>query len=64
MKDLITTYYFYQASDPTKEKIAKLKGQSLEWAVESFATLKGLSINDFRKLYRVEEWAPVSEGRF
>jgi hypothetical protein len=61
MEDTITTYYFYQASDPTKEKIAKLRSESLEWAEQSFATLKGLSIDDFRKLYRVEEWAAVSK---
>jgi hypothetical protein len=55
-------YYFYQASDPKKEKIAKMRSESLEWAEETFATLKGLNIDDFRKLYRVEEWTPVSKG--
>jgi hypothetical protein len=52
-------YYFYIAKDPLKEKIAKGRADSLEEATKMFAILKGLDIDEFRKLYTVAIWTPA-----
>lgn len=52
-------YYFYITKDPLKEKIAKAKARSLEEATKTFAILKGLDIDEFRKLYTVASWNPA-----
>lgn len=52
-------YYFYGTNDPLKEKIAKSRANSIEEAVQFFAILKGLDINEFRKLYTVAVWNPA-----
>lgn len=52
-------YYFYGISDPLKEKIAKGRANSVEEATKMFAVLKGLDINEFRKIYIVAIWNPA-----
>jgi hypothetical protein len=57
-------YYFYAAIDPLKEKIAKARASSVEEAIKTFSILKGLSENEFRKLYNVTEWPTVQPKPF
>jgi hypothetical protein len=52
-------YYFYVISDPLKEKIAKGRANSIDEAMKMFAILKGLDINEFRKIYAVGIWNPA-----
>jgi len=47
-------YFFYSVLDSTKEKIAKINAESLEEAEALFAELKGLKLNEFKKIYNVE----------
>jgi len=47
-------YFFYGALDKTKERISKINAKSLEEAIAFFATLKGLKLNEFKKIYNVE----------
>jgi hypothetical protein len=40
--------------DSSKEKIAKINAGSLEEAEALFAEVKGLKLNEFKKIYNVE----------
>ncbi len=55
-------YYFYAVVDPLKEKIAKSRANSIDEAIKMFSILKGLTENEFRKLYIVAEW-PTAEPK-
>ena len=48
-------YRFYSKSDPSKETIMSWPSSSFEQAVERFAQIKNLPIEDFTKLFDVEE---------
>ena len=52
-------YYFYGTVDPLKEKIAKTRAESVEEALKTFSILKGLTEDEFRKLYTIAEWTPT-----
>ena len=47
-------YFFYGILDTNKERIAKINASSLEEAEALFAALKGLKLNEFKKIYNVE----------
>jgi len=48
-------FIFYSNFDQTKEPVGKIKADSYEEAVENAAQIKQLSIDDFLKLFTVEE---------
>jgi len=51
-------FFFYNLNDLDKEKIAKTKAFSLEEAEMTFSIVKGLQIDEFRKIYKVEKHNP------
>ena len=51
-------FFFYNLNDLAKEKIAKTKAFSLEEAEMTFSIVKGLQIDEFRKIYKVEKYNP------
>lgn len=51
-------FYFYRLNDLGKEKIAKTKTVSLEEAERTFSIIKGLPIDEFKKIYVVERYNP------
>ena len=48
-------YRFYSKEDPQKETIMAWPSSSFETAVERFAQIKNLPVEDFNKLFEVEE---------
>jgi hypothetical protein len=49
------TFVYYSNFDPAHEPVGKIKANSQEEAVENAAQIKQLSIDDFLKLFTVEE---------
>ena len=52
----MTKYYFFIRKDKSKESINKGSYDSIESATESFARHKKLSLIEFNKLFKVEEY--------
>ena len=52
----MTEYYFFIKTDKSKERINKGKYSSKELATESFARHKKLSLSEFNKLFKVEQY--------
>ena len=48
-------YRFFSKHDPDKETIMAWPSSSLEEAVERFAEIKRLPVEDFTKLFEVEQ---------
>ena len=49
-------YVYYQKNDPNKEPYGKFEAINLEDAVLIASHVKDMSIDDFLKIFRVEEW--------
>ena len=48
-------FRYYSKYDPTKETIMAWPSSSFETAVERFAQIKNLTLEDFTKLFEVEK---------
>ena len=53
-------YKFYSLNDPQKEAISSWWAVDKQDAIEKFAKVKSLSIEDFRRIYGVEKLDPKS----
>ena len=51
----MTGYRYYSKADPNKETIMSWPSSSLETAIERFAEIKKLPVEDFTKLFEVEQ---------
>lgn len=51
----MTGYRFYSKEDPTKETIMSWPSSSFESAIERFAEIKQLPVEEFINLFEVEE---------
>lgn len=51
----MSKYKFYSKSDPNKEAITIIEAPDLDAAVTTCSTIKNLTIDDFLKLFKVEE---------
>lgn len=49
-------FIFYSNTDKSKEPISTLKSESKEIAVKGFAQIKKLPVEEFNKLFTVEEY--------
>lgn len=49
------TYVYYSKADTTKETISSVQANDITSAAKKFAGIKRLSINEFTKLFEVEE---------
>lgn len=49
-------YIFYSKIDSSKEPISSWPANSLEEAIDKFAKIKKLPVEEFNKLYTVEEY--------
>jgi hypothetical protein len=49
-------YIYYNADDKTKEPHGKLEAINLEDAILIASHIKQMSVNEFLKIFTVEEW--------
>jgi hypothetical protein len=52
----MSLYIYYHKNDPKKEPYGKFEAISLEDAVLIASHIKDMSIDDFLKIFEVEEW--------
>lgn len=49
------TYVYYSKTDTTKEPLSSVQANDITSAAKRFAGIKKLSINEFTKLFEIEE---------
>ena len=55
--NIMDTYFFYSKNSSTKESIYTTQQQCLQDAINYFAKIQSLPVQDFLKLYNVEQKA-------
>ena len=54
------TYFYFSVNDKTKEPINKTQAHSELEAVETFASMKKLTVDEFTHLFNVQVYEKVS----
>jgi hypothetical protein len=54
------TYFYFSVNDKTKEPINKIQSNSELEAVETFASMKKLTVDEFTHLFNVKVYEKVS----
>lgn len=57
----MSQYIYYRKNDPKKEPYGKLEAVDLEDAILIASHVKNMSIEDFLKIFRVEQWKKNSK---
>jgi len=57
----MSTFIYYRNNDPNKEPYGKFEAIDLEDAVLIASHIKNMSIDEFLKLFKVEEWKKNSK---
>lgn len=52
----MSLYIYYRKNDPKKEPYGKFEAVNLEDAILIAAHVKDMSVEDFKKIFKVEEW--------
>ena len=54
------TYFYFSVNDKTKEPINKIQSNNELEAVETFASMKKLTVDEFTHLFNVQVYEKVS----